>query len=307
MAGALLLIAALVALPAAALAAEPIGVVTELHLKSGRVEMRPAAGGDWQPVRPLLAIAPGDQLRAVGPARAVLVFVGSAGTRVVTQDNSPFVAAVPSQPGLSERVRAAVAVLRATPREPTRKELTVRSVRPASPVVPLSPRDSLVAPDVITLEWAGPDTVRYTVRIVGADRRVLWERAEVARHPVTLTSRDVRLAPGRYRWELATPEHGVQGAGFDVAADDAAARVKAALQAVDAAGYPPVTAALLRAAALTGERFHAGARRELLAAIAANPDEPTLRVLLSGVYERTGLGSLAAAEFDRADALSRRR
>jgi hypothetical protein len=304
---ALVVLAALVALPAVAVAAEPIGVVTELHLRTGRVDVRPAAGGDWQPVRPLLAIAPGDQLRAVGPARAVLVFMGNQGSTTVTQENSPLVVAPPRAPGLAERVRVAMGLLRATPREPTRRELTVRSGRLSGPVVPLSPRDTLVASDALTLEWAGPDRARYTVRLVASDRRVLWERSGLARRPLAVPPREVPLAPGRYRWELQTADHGTQSAAFDIPTADVSARVNAAVDAVDAAGYPAVTRTLLRAAALTGERFHAGARRELLAAIATSPDEPTLHMLLGAVYERTGLGSLAAEEFDRADTLSRRR
>src|SRR5688572_33017177 len=76
------------ALPAAG--AEPVGVITELHVKSGRVDVKPAAGGGWQPSRPLQAVHTGDQLRAAGAARAVIVFMGSQGSTVVSQDNSPF-------------------------------------------------------------------------------------------------------------------------------------------------------------------------------------------------------------------------
>ena len=78
-------------------------------------------------------------------------------------------------------------------------------------------------------------------------------------------------------------------------------------RAVEAVKYPAATAALLKAAALMRERFYAQARRELLRAVAASPEEPTLHVLLAEVYERTGLENLAAAEHDDAEALSVRR
>jgi hypothetical protein len=83
---------------------------------------------------------------------------------------------------------------------------------------------------------------------------------------------------------------------FDVATPEAVAQATAAVAAVDAAGYPAVTAALLRAAALMREGFRADARRELLQTIAANPEEPTLHVLLADVYSKTRLDNLAAAE-----------
>ena len=51
----LVAMAALLSLPAAG--AEPIGIITELHLKNGQVEVKPAAGGDWQAVKPLFAIS----------------------------------------------------------------------------------------------------------------------------------------------------------------------------------------------------------------------------------------------------------
>jgi Tfp pilus assembly protein PilF len=52
------------------------------------------------------------------------------------------------------------------------------------------------------------------------------------------------------------------------------------------------------------EGFHADARRELLQAIAANPEEPTLHLLLADVYSKTRLDNLAAAEGQRSVDLS---
>ena len=99
----------------------------------------------------------------------------------------------------------------------------------------------------------------------------------------------------------------LQHAGFDVATAEAATRVRLAVDAVELARYPAGTAALLKAAALMRERFFADARRALLQAVAANPEEPTLHLLLGDVYERIGLDNLAAAEYDQAETLSVRR
>ena len=63
----------------------------------------------------------------------------------------------------------------------------------------------------------------------------------------------------------------------------------------DARGLRPARRALCRC------------RRELLAALAKDPDEPTLHMLLGQVYDRIGLGELAQREFIEARDLSGRR
>jgi hypothetical protein len=297
-----LLAAALLVAAAPARAADPIGVITELHVANGQVDVKPAAGGDWQPAKPLLSISEGDQVRAAGAARAVLVFMGNQRSTVVTPANSPFVASPPVQPGIGERLKGAISYLQAAPREPSRKSLTVRSSRDLSPVIVLSPRDTLVAADAVSLEWEGPTTVRYAVRIVTADGRVLWESKNADAGAVTPPS-GLRLAPGRYRWEVEGPGYGIHRAAFDVASPEVTAQVRAAVAAVEPARYPPATATVMRAAGLMRERFYADARRELMRAVAATPEEPTLHLLLADVYDKTGLESLAAAEQDRAEAL----
>ncbi|HYB71665.1 MAG TPA: hypothetical protein VEH80_13385, partial [Candidatus Bathyarchaeia archaeon] len=54
---------ALSPLPVAAQTGETAGVITEIKPGRGRVEMKPAAGGDWRPARPLLALRAGDSVR----------------------------------------------------------------------------------------------------------------------------------------------------------------------------------------------------------------------------------------------------
>ena len=296
------LAAMLLAAAAPASAAGPIGVITELSISGGPVEVKAAAGEEWQPARPLLSIGAGDQIRASGAGRAVLVFVATQGTTVVTSANSPYVVIPPAQPRLSERVQAALGFLQSPPRDSTRRSLAVRTPPEASPVSIVAPRETHVAAERISLEWVGADGP-YTVRVRAADDRVLWEK-RVGAGPLTVSPAEVRLGPGRYRWELESAAHGTQRVGFDVATPDAAAQASAGAAAVDAAGYPAATAALLKAAAFMRERFDADARRELLRGLAASPDEPALHLLLGEVYDRTGLDNLAAAEYDRAEALS---
>ena len=296
------LVAAILALLSAApgRAATPIGVITELHVANGKVDVKPAAGGDWQPAKPLLSINEGDQLRASGAGRVVLVFVATQRSTVVTSANSPYVAALPPQPGLGERVKAAVAFLQGTP-----TGYTILSTRSSgAPLMILAPRQTLVAADDIRLDWTGPDTGRYTVRVMAADGRVLLEKKELAARTLALSPDDVRLSPGQYRWEVEGRGPRIERAAFDVATPEAVAQVRATAAVVEQARYPAVTATLLKAATLMSERFHADARREILRAIAASPEEPTLHWVLADVYAKTGLEPLKNDEARRAAALS---
>src|SRR5258707_13123201 len=76
----LLLAAPLVpALPARAQTTETAAVITELKPGRGRVEVKPAAGGDWKAARPLLALRVGDALRTSGNASAAVLLSGGRG------------------------------------------------------------------------------------------------------------------------------------------------------------------------------------------------------------------------------------
>jgi predicted Zn-dependent protease len=178
----------------------------------------------------------------------------------------------------------------------------------AQPPVILAPRDSRVLPGGLNFEWTGSDRLKYRVRLLGPQGNLLWEQPELDRKPLAYPAGAPALTPGvRYTWELDTKEHGVQRASFDVAQPADAARVKEALASLTPAtakGYPPATLSLMRAGLLFQETLYADARRELVTAIATDPEEPTLHLLLGHVYDRIGLKGLAANEFDEAEALT---
>ena len=306
------IVAVIVMLAAApAWAQEPLAVLTEIQVKRGKVEVKTAADPDWQAPKPLLSLKPGDQVRVIGEGRAVLVFTGGRGTQIVTQSNSPFTVQAQTGEGVTDRARAIMGnvtnFLLGQQREKTYQSLSVRSVRPQPPVI-LAPRDSRVLPGALNFEWSGSDRLKYRVRLLGPQGTVMWEQADLDRKPLAYPASAPALSPGvRYTWELETREHGVQRASFDVAQPADAARVKDALASLtpaSAKGYPPATLSLMRAGLLFQETLYADARRELVTAIAADPEEPTLHLLLGHVYDRTGLKGLAANEFDEAEALT---
>jgi hypothetical protein len=306
------IVALLLVLAAApAWAQEPLAVLTEIQVKRGKVEVKTAAEPDWQVPKPLLSLKAGDQVRVSGEGRAVLAFTGGRGTQIVTQSNSPFTVQAQAGDGVSDRAKAIMGnvtnFLLGQQREKTYQSLSVRSVRAQPPVI-LAPRESRVLPGGVNFEWSGSDRLKYRVRLLSPEGAVVWEQAELDRKPLVYPASAPALRPGvRYTWELETKEHGVQRASFDVAQPADAARVKDALASLTPAtakGYPAATLSLMRAGLLFQETLYADARRELVTAIAADPEEATLHLLLGHVYDRIGLKGLAANEFDEAEALT---
>ena len=125
-----------------------------------------------------------------------------------------------------------------------------------------------------------------------------------------MSARLARTADG---WRAVTPAGLVLlaiDAEFQILPPAEATRVRESLDILVPAslpGYPPSSVALMRAGYVLRDGLFADARRELLTALAGDPDEPTLHLLLGQVYETIGLGELAQREFIEARDLSGRR
>lgn len=298
-------------LPTSAWAADPVAVLTEIRAGQGEVRLKRAGAADWTVPQPLAALRPGDQVRVTADGRAVLAFTGG-GAQTVTAATSPLTVQAPRGQSGSDRALGLLAgvtqFLLGQQKEPTYQSLAVRSLGVEPPRI-LFPRDTRILPGAVTFEWAGSTTFRYRVRLAGPDGPV-WEQADLPRRPLEYPAAAPPIIPGaRYAWSLDVAGQPVQRAQFEVLAEAAAARVRAALAELapaSLAGYPASTGVLLRAGLLFQEGLYADARRELLAGIAADPDEPTLRLLLGYVYDRVGLTELAAQEFDEAQYLATR-
>jgi hypothetical protein len=294
-----------------AYAADPVGVLTEIRAERGQVEVKRAGETQWTAAQPLLALRPGDQLRATGEARAALVFTGGRGAQAVSAGNSPFTVQPPAAAAAGDKVKGLVGsvtdFLSGKQKDLAYLPLSVRSVRPPR-VAQLQPRATKILPGAVTFEWSGSDTLRYKVRVL-APQGTLWEQADLPRKPLTYPASAPSLEPGvRYIWQLETAGQPVQQAEFQVLPAGEAARVRESLDILVPAslpGYPPSSVALMRAGYVLRDGLYADARRELLAALASDPDEPTLHLLLGQVYDTIGLGELAQREFIEARDLSK--
>ena len=300
-------------LPGWAAAAEPVAVLTEIRTEKGQVQVKRAGESAWTAPQPLLALRPGDQLRAAGDGRAVLVFTGGRGTQSVSASNSPFTVEAPAAGGSSEKLRGVLGAvtdfLVGKQKDLNYLPLAVRAVRPPR-VLPVSPRDTKLMAAPVVFEWSGSETLRYRVRVSGP-QGLLWEQANLPRRLLTYPATAPALAPGvRYRWELEVAGQPAQRTEFEILAPAAAARARESVDLLTPAslpGYSRSSVALMRAGFFFQEQLFADARRELMAAVAADPDEPTLHMLLGQVYDRIGLAELATRELVEARDLSSRR
>jgi hypothetical protein len=294
----------------AAGADQPVAVVTELSPGTGDVRVRRTGEGDWTTAEPLLALRVGDQLRATATARAVIVFSGG-GVQTVTAANSPMTVQAPSGRTGTQNFQAlmsdVVRFLSGQRRDVTYEALSVRG-GPAGPPRIVAPRDTRLFPGLPVFEWTGATSLRYRVRLTAPDAADL-ELPRVVGLRVEYPASAPPLQAGRhYTWILEAPGQPAQKAEFDVVSADEARRIESALAELRPevlSAYPATTVVVMRAGLLVRERLYADARRELLAAIAANPEAPTLRELLGQVYERTGLSDLAAQAYAEATTLSR--
>jgi hypothetical protein len=289
---------------AAAWAADPIAYITEIQKKgAGDVGVRAAGEGDWKTPRPLLALRPGDQIRAQGDARVVVLFHAGGGTKTVTAANSPFTVAPVAGGGGGGQLRTVTAsvsqFLLGKQETPQYRKLATRGLC-AEPLI-VSPRHTRLFAGELRFEWEGCDRYRYTVRLVGP-QGVLWQQKDLPRQALVYPAAAPPLTPGvPYRWELEAPGHPIERAQFEILTDGEAQRIRGTLAVLDRApGYSPVTLVVMRTAVLFEEGLYDEARRQLQTALAAQPNEPNLWMLEGYVYQRIGLASLAADAFDKA-------
>jgi len=251
-------------------------------------------------------------VRVAGDGRLVVVFTGGRGAIVVSQANSPFVipaaAAAPGREPVGTLLDDLTRLLLGQYRDVKYRQLQTRDIHSVTRI--LSPRETRLLPGPLRFEWAGPDHLRYDLRIFGPSGLV-WEQLALPRQLQEYPPGAPALEPGvRYVWELAAKGQPVQLAWFQVLALPEATRVQsdlALLQSSAAQSYPQDTLGAMRAGVFIREGLFHDARRELMAGIAVDPNEATLHLLLGGVYERIGLTDLADAAYGEAESLLTRR
>ena len=296
--------------PALALAqGESVGMITEIKVGKGRVEVKAVGKPDVRPAGPFLALRAGDTVRATENAFAVVLLTGGRGTVKVEAANSPYVIAAGAA-GDSKMQKAqtliagSVGFLGASASEPPKAVLSVRAA--GRPTVILSPRDTPVLPGPLTFEWLGTQFARYTVR-VSAPAGVLLERKGVVGARFDYPSDAPVLKSGvRYTLVVEPATGAPQQTSFEVVEATRADTVRQNLEDLaDTLGpnVPTNTAVAIRTGTLAREGLLHDARKVVMAALAKDPDEPSLHTLLGQIYQKSGLPEQAAESFDEAQFL----
>ncbi|MFZ1060078.1 MAG: hypothetical protein WAP47_12900 [Candidatus Rokuibacteriota bacterium] len=294
------------AAPAHGQGSESAGMITELKVDRGRVEVRAAGAQEWRKAGPLLALRAGDTIRVSDEAVAVILLSGGRGSVRVTKANSPYVVAAP-QPGESKAqkaltlLEASLGFLSTTAKEEPRATLSTRG-GPKPPVI-LTPRNGPVLPDSLTFEWLGSRFSRYTVRIVGP-KGVVIEKKDLTGARFAYPAGAPPLSPGvRYTVQVLSGGHPAQEAWFEVVDPARAQAIRQDVKELEQAfgrTVSPNTLVALRAGFLARNGLVHDARLILVTALAKDPDEPTLHLLLGKLYETAGLRDQAAEAFDEA-------
>jgi hypothetical protein len=287
---------------------ETAGMITEIKVGRGKVEMK-TADGDWHRALPLSALRAGDQVRAVGDASVVVLLTGGRGAVLVKLRNSPYTVGAPrAEESTAQRARnllsTSLGFLAAGPKEPPKAVTSSRSRN--RPLEILTPRTGLILPDSLVFEWLGDRFSRYHVKITDGSTVVLERKGVVgARFTYPLDARP--LKPG-LRYQLAVEAAGSKPAEawFEIVDEARAAEVRDNLKQLDASlgrRVSPTSRAAVRGGALAADELYHDARLVVLAALAKDPDEPSLHMLLGNIYMKTGLPQLAAQSLDEAQFL----
>jgi len=294
---------------AAAPAGETAGMVGEVKPGKGRVELKPAGGADWRPARPLAALRAGDMLRATEDAAVAVVLSGGRGTVSVNSARSPYTVPAPDAgPARSDKVKSLVqssmGFLSGATGESPRAALVTRSV--TVPPLVLAPRNTSVLPGPITFEWVGHRAGRYAVQVIGPGGMVL-ERPEVVGNRLAYPPEAPPLVPGaRYTLRVVAGSQSPQESWFEVVAPARAEAVRVDVGVLEQS-FEPADSATTRIILTTGLLASNGlmydARRQVLEALAATPDDPALYTLLGALYERGGLRQQATTAYQEAQLL----
>ncbi len=287
---------------------ESVGMITEIKIGKGRVEVQAAGKSDWRAAGPFLALRAGDTVRATDNASVVILLTHARGTVKVDAANSPLiVTSSASSDGKLQKARTlvegSVAFLTASAKEPPKAVLSVRAG--TKPPLILSPRNGPVLPGPLAFEWLGNRFSRYTLRVTGPSGVVLEKKGVVgARFDYPP---DAPLLPGvRYVLQVVPEKGPTQEAYFEVMDNARAQAVRQKLKELEeglGAAASPNTLSALRASILAEEGLIHDARLVVMASLAKDPDEPTLHTLLGRLYQKAGLPEQAAESFDEAQFL----
>jgi len=285
---------------------EAVAVITELKLNRGDVQIRMPGKKAPEKPAPLQSLYAGTQVVASKDASVVILFTESMKTVTIDEKNSPFeikpAEAKTGQAGAS--MKQVAGLLLGKKRPPTYVALAVRGGK--HPPTLISPRESKLVTELPTFKWMGMDMQPGTLRVYGSEG-LLWTAENIALTQIKYPASAPRLMPGvEYSWSIEKKSFPPEKVRFKILTPEEAKPVQEQLKSLESAGgIPKTTRAILKANLLISHELFYEAREILTEAVAADPDEPAIHLLLGETYDKTGLKSLALDEYGEAQFLSR--
>ncbi len=282
-------------------AQDAVGVITELKLNRGDVQIR-LPGKNWQKPALLQSLYTGTQIQASKDATAVVLYTDGMKTVTVDERNSPFEIKPAAKSAGGGGVKEVASSLMGKKKPAAYVPLAVRGGK--RPPVLLAPRNTKLMTDAPTFQWMGMDRQPGTVRVYGPEG-VLWSAENVSLTQMKYPASAPRLKAGvEYAWVIEKKDFPVDKARFQILP---AAEVKTLQEQLaslsSGAGVSKTTEAIVKAGLLSARELYYDAREVLTEAAKTDPDEPTLHFLLADVYEKTGLKDLASEEYSESDFL----
>jgi hypothetical protein len=289
---------------ASARAQDAVGVITEIKLNRGEVQIR-LPGKNWEKPALLQSLYAGTQIQTTKDAKVVVLYTDSARTATVDEKNSPFVIKASSGKG-GGGVKEVAASLMGKKKPAAYVPLAVRGGK--KPPVLLAPRNTKLMTDTPTLQWMGMERQPGNVRVYGPEG-VLWSAENISLTQIKYPPSAPHLKPGvQYTWLIEKKDSSAEKVRFQLLAPAEAKAVEKDLASLhNVNGVSKTTEAVLQAGLLASRELYYDAREVLTEAVKADPDEPTLHFLLGDVYEKTGLKELASEEYSEADFLLKQR
>lgn len=283
-------------------AQDAVGVITEIKLNRGDVQIR-LPGNNWQKPGLLQSLYSGSQIQASKDATAVVLYTEGAKTVTIDERNSPFeIKAADAKGAAGGGMKEVASSLMGKKKPAAYVALAVRGGK--RPPVLVSPRNTKLMSDAPTLQWMGMERQPGTVRLYGPEG-LLWSAENISLTQIKYPASAPRLKPDvEYSWVIEKKDFTVEKVRFQLLPPAEVKSVQdemAALQ--NAPGVPKTTQAILKAGLFYSRALYYDAREALIEAVKADPDEPTLHFLLADVYEKTGLKDLAAEEYSESDFL----
>lgn len=284
---------------------EAVAVITELKFNRGEVQVRLPGKKAPERAAPLQSLYAGSQIVASKDASAVILFTEGMKTVTVDEKNSPYEVKPSAKGGPSGAgMKQVASLLLGKKKPPTYIPLAVRGGKQLPTLV--SPRETKLMTDSPTFKWMGMEMQPGTLRVYGPEG-LLWAAENIALTQLKYPSSAPRLKPGiEYSWSIEKKGFPAVKASFRILTPEEAKPVQEQLRSLEAAGgVSKTTLAILKASLFVSHGLFSEARETLAEAVNADPDEPTIHLLLGETYEKSGLKTLALEEYGEAQFLSR--